>query len=287
MTQDAEIEIQDVSDTALWVAMFRAIESERPDALFHDPLAAVLAGERGRKLSESIPYERIAAWILAVRTAVLDRMLNETLQEDIDTVVNLGAGLDTRPYRMQLPKTLRWIEVDFPHIVAKKDKELRGVAPRCRLERIGLDLADTEARRNLFREIGASTKRVIVLTEGVIPYFTNEQAASLSNDLHAIKSFKYWIQDFRNSFQKSLPFGLARIFKNAAFQFNASDWVAFFNELGWASRDKVFMSYEGERMGRPFPFFFPWTIIYRLLPRSHIERVRRGSGCVVFERKED
>jgi O-methyltransferase involved in polyketide biosynthesis len=38
--------IRDISDTARWVAMYRAIESERPDARFRDPFAGRLAGER-------------------------------------------------------------------------------------------------------------------------------------------------------------------------------------------------------------------------------------------------
>lgn len=36
-----------VSDTARWVAVYRAWESARPDALFHDPFAQRLAGDRG------------------------------------------------------------------------------------------------------------------------------------------------------------------------------------------------------------------------------------------------
>lgn len=36
--------IEHVMDTAFWVASDRALEGERPDALFRDPLAAVLAG---------------------------------------------------------------------------------------------------------------------------------------------------------------------------------------------------------------------------------------------------
>jgi O-methyltransferase involved in polyketide biosynthesis len=37
--------IENVSDTAFWIAHYRAVESARPDALFRDPLAALLAGE--------------------------------------------------------------------------------------------------------------------------------------------------------------------------------------------------------------------------------------------------
>jgi O-methyltransferase involved in polyketide biosynthesis len=38
--------VRNISDTALWVAHYRAVESERADAHFHDPYARALAGER-------------------------------------------------------------------------------------------------------------------------------------------------------------------------------------------------------------------------------------------------
>src|SRR5512133_3494283 len=44
-------QVQHVSDTALLAAGWRAMESSRPDALFHDPLAADLAGERGLQIA--------------------------------------------------------------------------------------------------------------------------------------------------------------------------------------------------------------------------------------------
>lgn len=39
-----------VQDTAAWVAMARALESERNEALFRDHLARKLAGSRGAEL---------------------------------------------------------------------------------------------------------------------------------------------------------------------------------------------------------------------------------------------
>ena len=47
--------IEHVSDTALLVAAFRARESARPDALFRDPLAARVAGEKGLQLLDTHP----------------------------------------------------------------------------------------------------------------------------------------------------------------------------------------------------------------------------------------
>jgi O-methyltransferase involved in polyketide biosynthesis len=60
--------IRDVSDTAFWIAYHRKLESERSDALFHDPFAAKLAGERGKRISEAMPTSRVVAWTVALRT---------------------------------------------------------------------------------------------------------------------------------------------------------------------------------------------------------------------------
>ncbi len=42
--------IENVSDTALWVAVYRAMETARPDAIFRDPYAERLAGDKGVKI---------------------------------------------------------------------------------------------------------------------------------------------------------------------------------------------------------------------------------------------
>ena len=93
--------IEHVSDTARWVALYRAMESERPDALFHDPYARRLAGERGERILASLKQGRTWAWPMIVRTAVMDELILRGIARDrVDTVVNLAAGLDTRPYRL-------------------------------------------------------------------------------------------------------------------------------------------------------------------------------------------
>ena len=67
--------IQHVSDTARWVALYRAMESERPDALFHDPYARRLAGPRGERIVDTMPKGRSWAWPMIVRTAVMDELI--------------------------------------------------------------------------------------------------------------------------------------------------------------------------------------------------------------------
>jgi O-methyltransferase involved in polyketide biosynthesis len=50
---------QNISDTARWVAWNRALESERPDAWFRDPMARRLAGERGERIAQGARAARV------------------------------------------------------------------------------------------------------------------------------------------------------------------------------------------------------------------------------------
>ena len=133
--------VADVSETAHWVAVYRAEESERPDALFKDPWAGRLAGDRGHQIASQIGGSQYVRWSVVTRTVVIDAFIRDRVASGVDAVLNLGAGLDTRPYRMSLPASLKWIEVDYPHMIDFKEGMLQGEKPTCQLERVRLDLS--------------------------------------------------------------------------------------------------------------------------------------------------
>src|SRR6185295_6571066 len=188
----AEPSIRNVSDTAKWAAFFRAKESERKDALFRDPFAARLAGERGAEAARRMSG---GDWAWAARTYLFDDIIGRCIAEGADTVVNLAAGMDARPYRMALSGSLRWFEVDLPEILAEKERLLAGETPACHLERVPLDLADVEARRVLFARIGSQSLRAVILSEGLLLYLAPDQVAELARDLATPPSFRDWIVD--------------------------------------------------------------------------------------------
>src|SRR5712692_3060760 len=143
--------LENISDTARWVAMYRAIESDRRDAVFRDPFARRLAGGRGEEILNAMPKGRRFGWPMVVRTALFDELILRAIERDgVDTVINLAAGLDSRPYRLSLPPALRWVDVDLPAMIDYKRAVLANEQPRCALESVGLDLADRPARRALF-----------------------------------------------------------------------------------------------------------------------------------------
>jgi O-methyltransferase involved in polyketide biosynthesis len=98
--------IRNISDTAFWTAVYRARESERPDALAKDPLARRPAGARGEQIAAAFPFGEHHARTWVTGTYLFDGYIREQAKDGADMVVNLAAGLDTRPDRMDLPSSL-------------------------------------------------------------------------------------------------------------------------------------------------------------------------------------
>lgn len=282
MTEEALI--AHLANSALWMANIRAGESRRPDAVFRDELAAHLSGEEGPQLERSIPHALLSSWAVVIRTSAVDRLIGFALQERIDTVLNLGAGLDARPYRMELRADLRWIEVDFPHLIAGKDAKLRDRRPQCMVERIGMDVRDRSRRSELFASLGVESERTLLITEGLIPYLTVEQAAALAYDARAIPAFRFWIQDFDDAGERrALLKSWDEIFTRARPRFKVKDWFKFFLNAGWSPKERITSAEEAQRLERPFPLTFPLGALMRILPASMRRKVLSTSGAVLME----
>jgi methyltransferase (TIGR00027 family) len=277
--------ITHVTDTAFWVAHFRAKEAKRRAPVFRDPLASLLCGNRGRQIARSIPRAAMVEWGTVVRTSAIDRLIHESLQSGADMVLNLGAGLDTRPYRMDLPAALRWIEVDFPNLVDMKNAKLAEHEPVCRLERIGMDLTDRPSRNELFARLGAASKNILVITEGFISYFSSDEISNLAGDLGAIPSIRSWIQDFDNAGKRRLPSGWEKKLQAAPFRFEVKDWFGFFEKYGWKALKAITTADESKRIGRPYPWDLPYGLLLRALPKDMSQKILGLSGVVLMQRQ--
>ena len=124
--------ISSVSDTARCVAVYRARESSRPDALFRDPYAEELAGARGRAIAELMPRSARNGWPLIARTRLIDDLIRDAIARGCDCVLNLAAA-----------------------------------QPRCRLRRVAVNLTDAAARTAMLRDAVGSSMQVLVITEGL------------------------------------------------------------------------------------------------------------------------
>jgi methyltransferase (TIGR00027 family) len=232
--------VRSVSDTARWVAYFRARETERPDALFRDPYAERLAGEHGFRIANTLPDGSKHEWAWVARTYLFDQFISRVIGDGADLLINLAAGLDARPYRIDLPASMLWVEVDLPEIISYKQELLADEAPHCRLERISLDLCDVSARRELFAKLNTLGSKIAVVSEGLLIYFAPEEVASLAGDLAEQDRFQTWAIDLASPGQLKLmqrTTGKDLSQAGAAFKFGPPEGVEFFLKYGWTPKD--------------------------------------------------
>ena len=237
--------IENISDTAKWVAVFRADESERPDAIFHDPFARRLAGEKGEQIANAIEFSRNNSWSFVARTFLFDEFIKQHIAQGFDMVVNLASGLDTRPYRMPLPASLNWIEVDLPGIMNYKQTILANEKPNCKLQSISLDLSDRKARLELFKKLGSECDKALIVSEGLVGYLDEEEVGALAQDLSAQQSFKRWVLDMMSPgllVMATKEMGSFLKAGNAVLKFAPQEGEGFFLKHGWKhieSRSKL------------------------------------------------
>jgi methyltransferase (TIGR00027 family) len=278
MVNPAEPLIRNISDTALWVAVYRARETERQDAVFRDPFARKLAGERGEQIAKDLLAGQRYEWPYTARTVRFDQIVTEQINQGADMVINLAAGLDTRPYRMELPPSLQWIEVDFPAMIDYKEQVLAGEKPRCTLERVRLDLSDVNARRVLFQRLGSNARKVLVLTEGLLVYLTRDEVSALGRDLAAQSSFRDWAIDLCSpGLLKMLQKNLAALSEaGSPLKFGPEEGPEFFNASGWKAVEVYSMLKTAARIKR-LPFFLR---LMSFLPESSGRQGSRPWGAV-------
>jgi methyltransferase (TIGR00027 family) len=276
--------IRNISETALWVAVYRARETDRPDAAFRDPFARRLAGPRGEEIARSFPFSDKAACAWVARTVLFDQLIEEQVRAGADLVVNLAAGLDARPYRMALPPALKWVEVDLPDMLADKAEILAGEKPVCSLERVGLDLSDVSARRALFERLGRSASRVLVVSEGLLIYLAPEEVAALARDLASPGTFRSWVLDIASPgllkmIQKDSGAQLSAA--GAELKFGPAEGPGFFVPHGWKPVDVRSPLKTAARLKR---LSFGLRLVAMLPESSGPQGSRPWSGVCLFER---
>ncbi|MFE3102662.1 SAM-dependent methyltransferase [Nocardia tengchongensis] len=145
----ATVPVDGVAMTAIGVAVIRARESERPDRLYDDPQAAafVTAARAGFELDRWARVEAVADQFYEGRTIgvhLVDERFRAAIAAGCRQIVVLGAGLDTRAYRMALPPDTHVFEIDLPELFAFKEPVLAATpaTPTCHRHVVIADLRD-------------------------------------------------------------------------------------------------------------------------------------------------
>ncbi|MCS0604643.1 SAM-dependent methyltransferase [Streptomyces sp. LP11] len=172
-----------VGQTALFIAWMRQLESERPDALFRDPLAGAMLGALAEDpvladVAEVIKQTHTSAagfpTYFAVRTRFFDDEILAGLGSGIRQVVTLAAGVDGRTVRLDLPAGTRWFEVELPEMTRFKDAliERSGLPLACERRGVAADLREDWPQA--LRAAGFDPAQPTVwLVEGLLMYLTD------------------------------------------------------------------------------------------------------------------
>ncbi len=280
--------LRSVSDTALLVAWHRALETKRPDALFKDPLAVRLSAGRGEEVARKLRGGRSMAWTTIVRTVLFDEIVGRLVAEGADTVVNLAAGLDARPYRLRLPATLRWIEVDLPDMIRDKEEALAGETPVCRVERVALDISRRDARRECLARVTAGSRRTLVITEGLLVYLPSAVVGELADDLLAVAPVADWVIDLATpAIARRVQRGWGKQLERAgtAYQFAPEEGTAFFAPHGWREEEFHVLFEHAWRLDRKMPGAWMFDLWRRLAPRRAERTAEKWRAGVVRLRR--
>lgn len=164
------------SQTALFMAAYRARASTEADPLCADPWAERLAGEEGAALARR--YDTInphmTLWT-AVRTAFIDERVRRALSApwSMAQVVLLGAGLDTRSARLAAPG-VRFFEVDHPDSQADKLARLHRLAdyPSEAATHVPCDFESEDFVVQLVKGGFDVGRPALFVWEGVTPYLS-------------------------------------------------------------------------------------------------------------------
>ena len=224
---------------------------------------------------------------MIVRTAVMDEIIMRLVTEQgVDTVLNLAAGLDTRPYRLDLPSRLHWVDVDLEGILSYKESALAGERPRCRVEFVRADLTDHAARRAVFQRVGAAARRALVIAEGLLVYLTPEDVTALARDLSEQPAFRWWLIDLGSPAllqMLSRTWGNQLRSGNAPMRFAPEEGTAFFVPAGWREAEYHPMLDEAVRLRRAPRMAWVWRLLGLLASKQRRAQFKRFSGIVLLE----
>jgi methyltransferase (TIGR00027 family) len=260
-----------VSRTARLTAAARARETRRPDRLFEDPWAELLAGPEGFALMKTLEQAAAPAGspappenpYIAIRTRVFDTFLTTAVTKDsagaLPDVVLMAAGLDTRAFRLDWPVGTRVFELDRPDVLGAKNHmlETAGARPRCDRRTIAADLAAPWTDALLAAGFDAKA-RSVWLVEGLFPYLDEAgvrgvltQAASLASPGSQLRADVIGRVFFESVWTQAYLETLDR--EQASWKFGTDEPEAFFAAAGWHAT-VVRPGEDGANFGRwPYP----------------------------------
>jgi methyltransferase (TIGR00027 family) len=134
---------------------------------------------------------------IAIRARAFDDILREEVEcerqsaRDVVQVVNLGAGMCTRAWRVKLHTNTSWFEVDRPQSINLRKKLLDRVSNhplQGEYNMVPVDLNDAKSTlsRQLKKHRFDASAPTIVIMEGLLMYIDYPEIKSLANELNEL-----------------------------------------------------------------------------------------------------
>lgn len=163
MSRTSVRNLSGVSETLLLPLYFRAVESQRPDAIFRDTRAVELVGNIDYDFAR-LRTQTFTQVLTAMRVREFDRVARAFLAGSPGgVVVDIGCGLDSRIERID-DGACDWYGIDLPEVISLR-RRLLAEPPRSH------PIACSALDPGWIEEIaGRESKPVLLLAEGVLPY---------------------------------------------------------------------------------------------------------------------
>jgi O-methyltransferase involved in polyketide biosynthesis len=159
--------------------------------------------------------------------------------------------LDTRPYRLTLPESVKWVEVDLPGLIAEKETLLHGERPVCALTRESADLTDAKALAALLDRWAGQAKRVAVIAEGLLMYLPVTAVEQLTGQLARTPAIRWWLVSLNSPGALSmLRSNFGRELGRVELHFAPRDGVAYFERRGWEVTEVFQLVHAARRLRR-------------------------------------
>jgi methyltransferase (TIGR00027 family) len=171
-----------ISNTAFYCCGVRMQDNDNENSVCKDTFAKYFMDDRGLKILSSFNSEKNPNAGNVARHRIIDDFIREELINNPDTtVIMIGAGFDSRAYRLNGGN---WIELDEPHIISYKNEKLPISKCNNKLQRIPIDF-ERESLDEKLKEF-SSNQSIIVVIEGVFIYLDEDTINHTLTILHKL-----------------------------------------------------------------------------------------------------
>ena len=167
--------LSNLSETLLTPLYARALEGQRKNPHFRDPYAEKIIKTLAPRY-QAHQKSKMNRWGCAARTILIDRRVQAYLKKFPQaTVINLGAGLDARYYRVDTGQ-LQWVNIDLAEVMALR---AHFFPEEERVQNISASVFARDWKAQL-----ATSEPVLIIAEGLLMYFTEAQIRTLFQEIH-------------------------------------------------------------------------------------------------------